>query len=139
MKSLLAMIALFLLLPAAPAAPQLVAQQKTVKAAKKTEMIVYYFHTSRRCKTCLSIERIAKNVVKEQYGKDKTVVFRTVNIEEEENTALAEKYEIAGSSLLVCRGDKTEDLTAKAFQYALSDPGKLQTLLIAAVDRMRKG
>ncbi len=139
MKSLLVLIALLCMLPAAPSSPQLTAQQKSVKAAKKADLIVYYFHTSRRCKTCLSIERVAKNVVKEQYGKDKTVVFRALNIEEEENAALAEKYEVAGSSLLVCRGDKTEDLTAKAFQYALSDPGKLQTLLIATVDRMRKG
>ncbi len=138
MKSLLTVIALLLLLPAAPAAPRLAAQSKTVKATEKSSVIVYYFHTSRRCKTCLSIERITKNVVEEQYGKDKNIVFRALNIEDEENAALAEQYEVAGSSLLVCKGKKTEDLTAKAFQYALSDPGKLQALLIKTVDRMRK-
>ncbi|MBE0645466.1 MAG: hypothetical protein IH600_15395 [Bacteroidetes bacterium] len=139
MKSLLVLIALFLLLPAAPAAPRLAAQQKSVKAAKSAELIVYYFHTSRRCKTCLSIERVARNVFKEKYGKDKTVVFRALNIEEEKNEALAEKYEVAGSSLLVCKGGKTEDLTAEAFQYGLNDPGKLQELLITTIDRLRKG
>ncbi len=139
MRSLLFLIALFLALPAAPMSPTLLAQKKSVKAEKKAELIVYYFHTSRRCKTCLGIERVARSVIKEQYGEDKSIVFRAVNIEEEENAALAEKYEIAGSSLLVCRGEKTEDLTAKAFQYALNDPGKLQALLIETVDRMRKG
>lgn len=139
MKSLLLLIALFLALPAAPVSPTLFAQKKSVNAEKKAELIVYYFHGSRRCKTCLGIERVARNVIKEQYGKDKSIVFRAINIEEEENAALAEKYEIGGSSLLVCRGEKTEDLTAKAFQYALNDPAKLQALLIETVDRMRKG
>jgi thiol-disulfide isomerase/thioredoxin len=104
----------------------------------KKEIIVYYFHTSRRCKTCLSIERVAKNVVKEQYEKDKTVVFRSIDIEDEENAALAEKYEVGGSALIVCRGEKTKDLTAKAFQYGLSDPGKLQALIIETVAGLRK-
>ncbi|MFZ1729113.1 MAG: nitrophenyl compound nitroreductase subunit ArsF family protein [Bacteroidota bacterium] len=139
MKSLLILIALFLILPAAPITQPLAAQQKSVKAAKKAELIVYYFHTSRRCKTCLSIERVARAVVKDKYGKDKSIVFRALDIEEEENEALAEKYEVSGSSLLVCRGDKSEDLTAEAFQYGLNDPGKLQQLLIATIDRMRKG
>lgn len=104
----------------------------------KKEIIVYYFHTSRRCKTCLSIERVAKNVVKEQYEKEKTVVFRSVNIEDEENAELAEKYEVGGSALLICSGDKTRDLTAKAFQYGLNDPGKLQALIIETIDGLRK-
>ena len=139
MKTLLILIVLFLALPATPASQPLFAQKKSVKTAKKAELIVYYFHTSRRCKTCLSIERVVSKVVQEQYGKDKSIVFRALNIEEEKNVALAEKYEVAGSSLLVCKGEKTEDLTAEAFQYGLNDPGKLQALLIAAVDRMRKG
>lgn len=139
MKPMLILITLFLLLPVAPSAPQLAAQAKSVKQTKKTELTVFYFHTSRRCKTCMSIERVASQVVKEKYGKDKSIVFRALNIEEEKNEALAEKYEVAGSALLVCIGSKTEDLTAEAFQYGLNDPGKLQQLLIATIDRLRKG
>ncbi len=139
MKSLLIVIALFLVLPVAPSAPQLIAQTKSVKKAKESTLTVYYFHTSRRCKTCMSIERVARKVVKEKFGKDKSIVFRELNIEEEKNEALAEKYEVAGSALLICKGSKQEDLTAEAFQYGLNDPGKLPQLLIAAIDRLRKG
>jgi thiol-disulfide isomerase/thioredoxin len=111
----------------------------TALSSKEKEIIVYYFHTSRRCKTCLSIERVAKNVLKEQYAKDKAVVFRSIDIEKKENEALAEKYKVAGASLMVCKGEQTEDLTAKAFQYAMRDPSKLQELIISTVDAMRKG
>ncbi|MBR9974141.1 MAG: thioredoxin family protein [Bacteroidetes bacterium] len=114
-------------------------ESHTVSSKDKKEIIVYYFHTSRRCPTCVSIERVAKNVVKEQYGKDKNVVFRAVNIEDKENDALAEKYEVGGSALLVCCGEKSKDLTGKAFQYGMSNPGKLQALIIETVDGMRKG
>lgn len=120
-------------------APSSSSDRQSVSSKDKKEITIYYFHTSRRCKTCLSIERVAKSVVKEQYGKKKDVVFKAVNIEEKENEALAEKYEIGGSALLVCRGDKTADLTAKAFQYGLNDPGKLQALIIETVDGLRKG
>ncbi|MDX9759062.1 MAG: nitrophenyl compound nitroreductase subunit ArsF family protein [Bacteroidota bacterium] len=122
------------------AAPR--AQDVTTPAAslnKKEDITVYYFHTSRRCKTCTSIERVAKNVVAERFGKDKTITFRAVNIEEKKNEALAEKYEIGGSALLVVCGDTTKDLTAKAFQYGLSDPGRLRTLIIETVNGLRKG
>ena len=99
----------------------------------KPLVTVYYFHTSRRCKTCLSIERIARGVVKDQYGDDDRVAFRSLNIEEEKNEALVERYEVAGSALLVCRGKKKDDLTTRAFQYALSSPDKLQHALLASI------
>lgn len=122
-------------------------QQPTVQdkpAAKKqsvtTESItVYYFHTSRRCKTCLGIEDVAKSLVKEQYGSDKAIVFKSLNIEEDKNESLVERFQVAGSSLIVARGAKSEDLTTDAFQYALRDPGKLQRLLINAIEALRKG
>ena len=106
------------------------------KPVKEETVHVYYFHTSRRCVTCMTIERVARNIVKDQYADDKKVVFKSVNIEEDENKKLAEKFKVAGSSLLVSCGKDKVDLTAKAFQYARSSPDKLQTALIAAVDKM---
>lgn len=101
-------------------------------------VIVYYFHSSRRCKTCIGIEDVARSLVSEKYGSGKAVVFRSLNIEEEKNAALVERFQVAGSSLIVARGTKSEDLTTDAFKYALRDPGKLQRLLIATIDSLRK-
>jgi hypothetical protein len=97
-------------------------------------VIVYYFHATRRCATCLSIERITRGVIKDRYKDDKRVTFLTINVDEEKNATLAERYEVAGSGLIVCSGKKNTDLTTKAFQYAKSDPGKLQSALIKAID-----
>lgn len=139
MTTLTLILAFVLPLFAAPHGAPFATEREALFSKDKKEITIYYFHTSRRCKTCRSIERAAKAVVKEQSGKHKDVVFKAVNIEEKENEALAEKYEIGGSALLVCRGDKTTDLTAKAFQYGLNDPGKLKALIVETVDGMRKG
>jgi hypothetical protein len=132
-------IAFALPLFASPRTAPSTLNERGIIAAKDSQVItVYYFHTSRRCVTCISIENLAKNTVKERYGKVKNVVFKSVNIEEKENEALAEKYEIGGSALLVSCGNKTKDLTGKAFQYASSNPGKLQALIIETVDGLCK-
>ncbi|MCB2205130.1 hypothetical protein KQI65_10305 [bacterium] len=108
------------------------------KNVKQKTVSVYYFHSTRRCKTCLSIERVARGVLKEKYGDNENVSFQSLNIEHEKNETLVEKYKIAGSSLIVCCGKEKVDLTAKAFQYALSSPEKLKDALIAAVGKMLK-
>ncbi|PLX31980.1 MAG: hypothetical protein C0600_04250 [Ignavibacteria bacterium] len=105
---------------------------------KPKPVTVYYFHTNRRCKTCLAIERISRGVVKDSYGDDKRVQFRSVNIEKEKNAALAERFEVAGSSLIVSCGKKSTDLTTKAFTYAGSSPGKLQAALIKTIKKYLK-
>jgi hypothetical protein len=66
------------------------------------------------------------------------VRFRSVDFEQDENASLARKYDVTGSSLIIATGDRHDDLTVKAFQYALGDPGKLQALLLKTVDASLK-
>jgi hypothetical protein len=62
-------------------------------------------------------------------------VFKAVNHEDKKSAALVEKYQIAGSSLVIQGpGKEFKDLTAECFQYARNDPGKLQSLVISTVD-----
>jgi hypothetical protein len=139
MKLLSIILTLLFIVPATlPAHSQGKAAADEGKSVAQKSVTVYYFHSSRRCKTCLSIERIARGIVKDKYGDNKKVVFKSLNIEDEKNEALVEKHKIAGSSLLVSCGKENVNLTAKAFQYALSSPKKLQDALIAAVEKMLK-
>jgi hypothetical protein len=112
--------------------------QTVKKNAGKSEVKavqVMYFHGERRCATCTAIEKVAKNTVKDQYAGNARVVFRSLNHEDKKNKALVEKYEIAGSSLVIQGpGKEFKDLTAECFQYARNDPGKLQSLVISTVD-----
>lgn len=137
-------LALFVEQPVAQNKPDAKKQHTTQQqsAAKKqpvtTEsIIVYYFHGARRCKTCLGVEAVAKSLVKEQYSHDKSVIFKSLDGEDEKNAALVERFQVAGSSLLVVRGAKSEDLTTDAFQYALRDPDKLRKLLADAIEKLR--
>ncbi len=134
---LIAVFAIALFVPHSVTAADAPRAPERVQDADAT-VTVYYFHGARRCKTCLSIERIARGVVRDKYGDDTRVRFRSVDIEKEKNEKLAARYEVAGSALMVCRGEKKKDLTTQAFQYALGNPSKLQKKLIAAIDRQLK-
>lgn len=138
-------LALFVAQPDAQNKPdskkQHTTQQQTAKKqpVAAESIIVYYFHGARRCKTCLGIEDVTRSLLKEQYSTDKSIVFKSLDGEDEKNAALVERYQVAGSSLIVARGVKSEDLTTDAFQYALRDPDKLRRLLTTAIEKLRKG
>jgi hypothetical protein len=92
---------------------------------------VIYFHSTRRCPTCLAIEENAKKTL-DTYFKDLmkngTIRWNVINVDEEKNSAIAEKYEATGSALFLTKisGGKEirTDLTEFAFSYARSNPDK---------------
>lgn len=95
--------------------------QEPAKAVTKVD--VYYFHSTKRCPTCEAIERETKKTLDNAFAAqmaDGTIKLHILNLEEKANKALVEKYEIAGSSLLLIpvSGGKAVDLTNKAFLYA---------------------
>ncbi len=99
---------------------------------------VYYFHSTRRCATCMAIEKEAKNVLKElpysDAKKNGELVFKSYNIENAVNKKLVEELGVTGSSLFVIKGEEKIDLTSKAFMYALKQPEKLRQALRVALD-----
>ena len=99
---------------------------------------VYYFHSTRRCATCMAIEKETKSVLKEQpYSELKSngdLLFKSYNIENAVNKKLVEEFKITGSSLIVINNDETINLTSKAFMYALKQPEKLKQALREALD-----
>ena len=90
---------------------------------------IYYFHTTRRCPTCNSIEDNVKLVLESDF-KDEIeqgiINFKALNIEDAENKALAEKYQATGASLYLIDiqdGKETDnDLTSYAFTYSRREP-----------------
>lgn len=111
------MLGLFLLVVLTPN----LSAQETNKATAKVD--VYYFHSTKRCPTCEAIERETKKTLDNSFATQMangTVKLHILNLEEKANKALVEKYEIAGSSLLLvpASGGKVVDLTNKAFLYA---------------------
>ena len=113
-------------------------EQARVALKVVPEVTVYYFHTERRCATCLALEKTTSEFIEREYTDGPRVTFKSVNIEEPKNEALANKYQAAGSMLLVVRGDKTEDITTEGFKYARTAPKKLESHLKNAIASMLK-
>ena len=99
---------------------------------------VYYFHNTRRCPTCLAIEKETKKVLKEQSYSEAVengeLVFKSYNIENAVNNKLAKELGVTGSALIVIKGEKKIDLTSKGFMYALKQPEKFRKALHNALN-----
>ena len=103
-----------------------------VKEQQKVE--VYYFHATMRCPTCLAVEEQTRKTLDENFSdemKTGTVKLIVLNLEEEENKALTEQFEVGWSSLIlyVPESKKTVNLTEDAFATARSKPEEFRAEL----------
>jgi hypothetical protein len=119
--------------------------QQSKAATKETRVLVYYFHGTHRCPTCLAIEDNTRKMLDTHFTKemkDGIIRFQSINLDEEANQKLAEAYEAAGSSLFVTRveGKKKmkQDLTDFAFTNAKNNPEKFISELKKVIDRNLK-
>lgn len=110
-------------------------KEKNACSSQKQEeptITAYYFHATRRCATCQAVEKVSKEYIVENYaGK---VNFISINREEDQNSELVQKYEIAGQTLLIVFGDEVVNLTTEAFLNARTNPEKLQELIKSTID-----
>lgn len=91
---------------------------------------VYYFHGKQRCVTCLTLQKVAEEAVKDLNSDKNDVAFMEVDFSEEANEALAEKYEIVFSSLIIASGDEYKDITDQSFGMVMSNPDGLKALIV---------
>lgn len=102
---------------------------------------VYYFHFTRRCQTCLNVERVAKEAVETLYPeqvKKGQINFQSINLDEKEGANLGKKCKVEGQTLIVICGDKRIDLTDKGFLYANGNPDKLKEEIKKAIEEVQK-
>ncbi len=110
-------------------------EKNTSKANVAEKVDVYYFHATRRCKTCQSVENAARKVVDELALEN--VVLTTINRDEDEENPLIEKHKINGQTLLVVSGDEVVDLTNYAFMYAMTKPKKVEKKIKSTIDSLQ--
>lgn len=104
------------------------------KSPEKDRVEVIYFHGKQRCATCMAIEKNTKEVLETVFAdeiKDGKIVFRTVDISTPDGEAIADRYEVAWSSLFVNKwrdGKETRNnLTKFGFGTALKNPDVFKT------------
>ncbi len=68
------------------------------------QVIAYYFHGTKRCKTCLQIEASAKETIELTFPdelKDGNLVWKSVDFDEPANEHYATDYQLASASLVL--------------------------------------
>ncbi|NOR27715.1 MAG: hypothetical protein GQ540_04195 [Lutibacter sp.] len=99
-----------------------VATEKSIseKVANKIEVID--FHSTHRCMTCNAIESSTKYTLDTYFSeelKNESITLQIVNVDDEKNYKLAEKFEATGTALflnVIVDGKETQiDLTEFAF------------------------
>jgi len=82
-------------------------------------IVVYYFHGTRRCKTCRSIEEYARKAVESGFSGqiDSGVLsMKAVNFDEQENEHFLDDFELVGSSLVLVELEKGRVVRHKVLQ-----------------------
>jgi hypothetical protein len=96
---------------------------KTVVDLGKDRIEVLDFYGKHRCTSCVNIENNTKAVLAENYAQEqekKQIVFKLIQWDKPENEALTDKFQAAGTSLILYRiKDNKEyitDITDFAFK-----------------------
>jgi hypothetical protein len=85
------------------------AKDRSTKADR--EVVLYYFHGAKRCKTCRSIESYARTAVEGKFGEalqSGALTWKVVNIDEPENEHFLTDFDLVGSSLVLVEMDGGE-------------------------------
>lgn len=101
---------------------------KEVVSSKKAErpiVYIYNFHVTNRCPSCVAIENATTKTLNTYFKKEMQqgrIIRKIVNVDEDANAKIAEKYEAFGSGLFITRSFKnqetTTDLTGDGFKFA---------------------
>jgi hypothetical protein len=68
------------------------------------QVIVYYFHTTRRCETCRNFEAYTQELLKDYFPfelEKGTIVFRVVNTDLSENRHFIDEYQLITKSVVL--------------------------------------
>jgi hypothetical protein len=85
--------------PTGPFVPAAVA-----KPAAATPFVAYYFHSTKRCRTCMKIQAQSEEAITTALGEELKagrLAWRLVNIEEAGNEHFATEYKVTGSTLVI--------------------------------------
>ena len=107
--------------------------------SNKDVVQVYYFHSSHRCNTCLTVEKVTNNSLNELYPKQMksgSIKFESIDMDEPTGEYLAKKIKVSGQTLIIIKGSERKNLTNDAFMYAKSNPDKLKAKIKKAIDEM---
>lgn len=107
-----------------------------VQQKKLPQVLVYNFHVTNRCPSCLAIENATTKTLKTYFSaemKQGRVKQFIVDVDDNANNKISEKYQAFGSGLFVTRvfdgKETTTDLTGVGFKFAKNKEEKFIEIL----------
>ncbi len=73
-------------------------------STQQNRLEVFCFHGTRQCETCNNMKANTKTTLDKYFAtqlKDSTIVFSIVDVDDEKNEKLAEKFQATGTALMV--------------------------------------
>ncbi len=75
-----------------------------INSVKQNRVEVYCFHGTRQCETCKNMKANTKTALDTYFAahlKDSTIVFSIIDVDDEKNEKLAEKFQATGTALMI--------------------------------------
>lgn len=117
--------------------------EPTTAIAKQNRLEVYCFHGTRQCETCKNMKANTKAALDKYFAsqlKDSSIVFSIIDVDDEKNEKLAEKFQATGTALMINKvvngKDSIMDWSDFAFEKANDNEtyiSELKTMLDAAL------
>jgi len=99
-------------------------------------VLIYNFHVTNRCPSCIAIEEATTKTLNTYFAaevKKGRIKRQILNVDDDANKKISEKYQAFGSGLFVTRVFKgketTADLTGTGFKYAKNKEEKFIEIL----------
>lgn len=106
----------------------------------KPKVEIFNFHQTRRCASCLAIEKCVSKVIDEHFQKelkDGKIQFHVLNVEDKKNSVYINKFKAYGLALFVVTNnngkEKVENLTAEGIRHARRNPEQFEETLKARI------
>lgn len=108
-------------------------------------VLIYNFYATHRCASCIAIEDATKKTLDTYFAeeiKQGKIKQYSINIDDEANAKLCEKYQAFGSGIYltqVLKGKETTvDLTGDGFKFALNKEEKFVEILKTNIENLLK-
>jgi hypothetical protein len=108
-------------------------------------LMVYAFHGTRQCATCKHMKAYTKSTLDKYFKselKSGSIVYQVVDVDDEANYELAEKFEATGTALMINKvkagKDNIEDWSDFAFEYANGDQSTYEMELKKMIEAQLK-
>lgn len=97
----------------------------TMPAIKQNRLEIYCFHGTRQCETCKNMKANTAEALKRYFAgqlKDSSIIFSIVDVDDDKNAILAEKFQATGTALMINKvvngRDSIADWSDFAFEKA---------------------